>query len=151
MLVTMSEMLGNQYFLAKRYSDAYAELEAELNKDTANRKSISKKLIICYLQTDQLDKAFDMFYSVVTRSVNVITDTNPEKDGCPCPEIINENLPRLKYNNDLEQNLKMGILWLYCDAHKSIDYFDKIQPNNKYSERVKEIIEVLKSHTIKIN
>ena len=147
----MSEMLGNQYFLARRYSDAYYELEAELRKETADRKSISKKLIICYLQTDQIEKAFEMFYSIVTRNVNIITDTNPEKDGCPCPEIIEENLPHLKSNNDFEQKLKMGILWLYCDIKKSIEYFEKINAEERFTKEINKIITVLKSHTVKIN
>lgn len=149
--MTMSEMLGNHYFLAKRYSDAYAELEAELGRESADRKSISKKLIICYLQTDQLDKAFEMFYSIVIKDVSLITDTNPDKDGCPCPEIINENLPHLKYNNDLELNLKMGILWLYCDINKSLKFFDEASSHDQHSEKVNKIITVLKSHTVKIN
>jgi len=147
----MSEMLGNHYFLAKRYSDAYAELEAELRNESANRKSISKKLIICYLQTDQFEKAFEMFHSIVTKNITLITDTDPEKDGCPCPEIINENLPKLKYNNDLEFNLKMGILWLYCDINESLEYFEKATTQNQHSEKTNNIISVLKSHLVKIN
>jgi hypothetical protein len=145
----MSEMLGNQYFLARRYAESCRELESELDKSSSPNR-IAKKLIICYLQTDQLQKAFDTFYKLVTDDIEIITDTNPEKDDCPCPEIIDDNLPLLEFKNEFELNLKMGILWLYCEPSKSLQFFEKIKKGNKDSERIKEIITQIRTHLVKI-
>jgi len=142
-------MLGNQYFLARRYAEACRELEAELSK-SSNSNRIAKKLIICYLQTNQLEKAFDTFYRLVHEDLEIITETNPEKDDCPCPEIIDNNLPLLKFKNDFELRLKMGILWLYCDAEKSLEQFEKIKLNNKYSDKITNIISRIRTHLVKI-
>lgn len=145
----MSEMLGNQYFLARRYAEACRELEAELSK-SSNPNRIAKKLIICYLQTNQLGKAFDTFYRLVQDDLKIITGTNPEKDDCPCPEIIDENLPLLKFKNDFELNLKLGILWLYCDAEKSLEFFNKIKTDNNYHTKINNIILQIRTHLVKI-
>ena len=44
----MSEMLANQYFIARNYGEAEKLFEAVIGNDP-NNKSSRKKLIICYL------------------------------------------------------------------------------------------------------
>ncbi len=67
----MSEMLGNQYFMARNYINAEKELEPEYLKDSTN-KGIRRKLIICYVQTRKFEKALDIFHSLVKEDVTFI-------------------------------------------------------------------------------
>ena len=60
----MSEMLGNQYFLARNYDGAAHELAGALLKDAKN-KFIKRKLIVCYNQIGQIQKALELFLSLI--------------------------------------------------------------------------------------
>lgn len=150
MKLIMSEMLGNQYFIARRYQEACFELEASVQKDPFNYSAI-KKLIICYLQTDQFDKAFKYFIEIVRNDLSVITNTDLHRDGCPCPEIIERTLPELNYTTDDEQFIKLGILYLYCDINESINYLEKVSPSSSLFKEVQEIISIEKAQLLKIN
>jgi len=146
----MSEMLGNQYFLTRRYSDACIELEAEIHKNPLN-KSVLKKLIICYLQTSQLEKAISLFESLINDDIYTIINTDHIKDDCPCPEIIyqmNNVLPVFKTD---EENIKLGILWLYCDIDESFKYFQMVLGSSKYSTLVRRIIKKLEQVNKNLN
>lgn len=118
----MSEMLGNQYFIARKYYDAAEELELALLKDPAN-KAIKKKLIICYIQTKKIKDALNIFYQLVEEDLHFILYSNPVRDDCPCQEIIYKIENDLGYTNDYERSLVLGMLWLYCDINESIKYF----------------------------
>ncbi|MDZ7763671.1 MAG: hypothetical protein U5K00_04495 [Melioribacteraceae bacterium] len=146
----MSEMLGNQFFLARRYSDACAELENEYYKYPTNL-SVLKKLIICYLQTGQTEKAFSSFYSLVKQNVETIIDTDLARDDFPCPEIIETVINDMKSESTDDQNIKLGILWLYCDKKVSVDYLSKVSPENKNHSSIKEIINIINRVTTKTN
>ncbi len=125
----MSEMLGNQYFLARKFCEALTELEEALNKDLFN-KSIRKKLIICYLKTNRLDKALKLFIQLINEDIDIIINTDPILDDCPCPEIIYELENTLEAEDTNERNIALGILWLYCDLSTSIKYFSKLPVND---------------------
>ncbi len=146
----MSEMLGNQYFIARRYADAGQELESELHKNPVNY-SIKKKLIICYLQTHQFEKAFKYFFDIVTHDISIISNTDLERDDCPCPGIIEQTLPELKFTSEEDHFIKLGMLYLYCDMDDSINYFEKVTANHQLFEQVKEILSIEKSQKTKIN
>ena len=146
----MSEMLGNQYFLTRRYFEACSELESESQKNPKNY-SIKKKLIICYLQTNNLKKAFHTFFETVKKDIELIKNTDLIHDDCPCPEIIEQNLPDMKSESTAEQYVKMGILYLYCDINESIKYFEKVPANSEYYADVKEVLSIEKSQINKIN
>jgi len=146
----MSEMLGNQYFLTRRYSEACFELEEEIQKNPLN-KTVLKKLIICYLQTSQLEKAISFFGSLIYNDVYTILNTDHIKDDCPCPEIIyqmNNELPVFKTD---EENIKLGILWLYCDIDESLKYFKMVSDRSKYSILVKRIVNKLEQVNKNLN
>lgn len=135
----MSEMLGNQYFLTRRYSDACIELEAEIHKNPLN-KSVLKKLIICYLQTSQLEKAVHSFNFLIQEDIHSILDTDPIRDDCPCPDIIHKMDQEITgYHND-DGLIKLGILWLYCNIEESLNYFEKVSPQSEYYNLVDRII-----------
>lgn len=146
----MSEMLGNQYFIARRFSEACNALEAASLKNPSNL-SIKKKLIICYLQTDQFDKAFQSFYELVSDNIEIIMNTDLVKDDCPCTEIIDQTIPKLKSNSEAELIIKLGILWLYCDLEKSIKYFEQVPKTHHYYQSVIKILQIEKSQQTKRN
>src|SRR5574340_573758 len=85
----MSEMLGNQYFLSRKYCEALRELEESLLKNPSN-KSIKKKLIICYVMAGKVYTALELFEQLITEDIYFIINTDPILDDCPCPEIIYE-------------------------------------------------------------
>lgn len=119
----MSEMLGNQYFMARKYTDALAELEPCLAEDPQN-KSIKRKLVICYTQTGKNQKAMDLFIELVDQDIEFILTADPIKDDCPCNELV-ENLEKQNLPENGEFYTLSGILWLYCDLQSSIDVFEK--------------------------
>ncbi len=123
----MSEMLANQYFMVRRFSDAEIAFENVLAQDPQN-KFAKKKMIICLIHNGKVKKALDLFYDVIVEDITIITETNIEDDDCPCPEIIskfeNLNEPELSFQSRLEI---LGMLWLYCDYYKSIQQFEKLK------------------------
>jgi len=142
----MSEMLGNQYFMARKYSLAEPILESCLRKYPGN-KSIRKKLIVCYTQTGNLDTALSSFLSLIKEDIEYIINTDPVEDDCPCPELIYdlENSGKQFVDLMLEYG-KLGILWLYCDINKSIYYFKKALEINPSETKLKSIHVIIQNH-----
>lgn len=137
----MNEMLGNQYFLARNYIQAEKELEAALVHNPSS-VSIKKKLVICHIQTETIDRAVDLFLDVITHDVHSIMSTNPVFDNCPCPQLVYEMENSIPTTNENQKNLALGMLWLYCDIIPSYRYFLSI---NAPDERVKQIIAQLQA------
>lgn len=138
-MAAMSEMLGNQYFMARNYSAAQKEFEEVLFKYPENR-SAKKKLVVCYTQTGRLKESFAYFLELVKSDIEFIVKTDPIKDDCPCPELIDKLEPKNKEVVDsFDYNLKSGIIWLYCDINRSNHYFSKLKeldPSNTEIELV---------------
>lgn len=142
----MSEMLGNQFFMARKYEEAEKELEEALSNNQ-NSKHIRRKLIICYTQTNKLNQAFSLFYKLAVEDIDFIMSADPILDDCPCPEIVTylkDNAPEdtKKVLNELKM---LGILWLYCDPNKSYKYFKdylKLDPNDS---KIAHLIKLLGS------
>ena len=140
----MSEMLGNQYFMARKYGEAQKYLLPVYEKNPSN-KLVKRKLIICFFMTGNVSKAFNFFYELITDDIDYITKTDPVSDDCPCHEIIRElNLENIATTKrQLEQLVLRGIIWLFCNPKQSLNFFRKaseIEPHNwKISETVKII------------
>ena len=135
-----SEMLGNKYFLARNYKNAAKNFQHTLQTDPIN-KSVRKKLIICYTQTGQIQKAFENFYMLVKEDLNFIIETDIVADDCPCPELIEKYGNVLPYEKDsFDMKLMLAMLWLYCDAKKSLEFFKGILVENPGDSRIKEIV-----------
>jgi len=144
----MSEMLGNQYFLVRNYSGAAKELEKALGKDPKN-KGIRRKLIVCYTQTGEVQKALALFLSLVKEDAHFIIDTDPIADDCPCPELVYKAEKLLPDNqNSLDFLLILGILWLYCNIANSIHYFEKAQILQPQNPTIQSILALLNSQKI---
>lgn len=132
-------MLGNQYFLSRNFSKAKEAYENVLQAEPQN-DFVKKRLIICYTQTGEILKAFDLFYEIVKKNIEIITSTDLVADDCPCPELISK-YENVKPNSECSRDTKLmlGILWLYCDAQISFEFFNTIASEEKSDTRINEI------------
>ncbi|MCF8239965.1 MAG: tetratricopeptide repeat protein [Melioribacteraceae bacterium] len=136
----MSEMLGNQYFMARKYADAELELEPVLMENSDNN-STKRKLIICYTQTGKIDKALNLFFELVTNDIDFITSADPVLDDCPCPELVSEIEKIEELNTDsFDYHVLFGMIWLYCDADKSLYYFKKANAIRSENTMIPKIV-----------
>ena len=146
----MSEMLGNQYFLGRNYSTALIEFEKCIIENPTD-KAIRRKLIICYTQTNNLDKSLVTFYNLISEDIKFVMDADPLRDDCPCAELI-KSIDSSSYTI-YENKLVNGILWLFCDSKTSLEYFmeaKEIKPNNKFISQIINIIQnQIPDHLIK--
>ena len=149
----MSEMLGNQFFMARNYPAAQKELEEVFLKDPQNI-SVKKKLVICYTQTGKLKDAINLFSKLLNENIEFIINTDPELDDCPCPELI-EKIGNFNHQNEssFDHLLTLAIIWLYCDENKSLEYFKKLhelEPNNllinQSIKKIESFIQLLNSN-----
>jgi len=136
-------MLGNQYFMARKYKEAVRELELVYLADTLN-KSVRRKLIIAYAETGKLKKSLEIFVSLVKEDVEYIINADPIFDDCPCPEIVNKLETSPKENISPESNLYFGILWLYCDSKISLKFLKNALKNYPADEGLKDSIKIIK-------
>lgn len=147
----MSEMLGNQYFLSRRYALALKELEKALSKDPENKK-IQRKLIICYTQVGEVKKAIIHFLALIKKDIRFILDVDPISEDCPCPELVYKSQNKDEVNPEsLDYCLIHGMLWLFCDLKKSLTYFKKAQEIDKNNSDIKFVIIKLTSQLEKEN
>jgi lipopolysaccharide biosynthesis regulator YciM len=137
-------MLGNQFFMARNYPAAQKEFENIMLKNHDNL-SIKKKLLICYTQTGKLTEAINLFSELINENMEFVLNTDPVRDDCPCAELIEKIEKQIHpENNNYEILLVLAIIWLYCDEHKSLEYFKKLNeldPLNKIIEQSIEQIE----------
>ena len=139
----MDEMLGNHYFLSRNYGRA-AELLEKALRDDPKSKPIRRKLIICFAQTGHVDKALTVFISLIKEDIDFVINTDPIDDDCPCPELVfdmehgNSNL-----QSSLDSILVLGMLWLYCNLHKSHEYFTKASNVDNTNKMIKSILALL--------
>ncbi len=141
----MSEMLGNRYFIARQYHKAAEQLEEALIK-SADPQKVKKKLIICYIETGQVEKALRLFGSIVSMDPTIIINTDPYHEDCPCPELVvgwEKTTDEDKMSAvDLES---LGMLYLYCDIAKSLHYFKKALLKAKNKAIISSIIKKISS------
>ena len=135
-------MLGNQYFMVRKFCEAKKELEEALNTDPHNQ-AIKKKLIICYIQLSEIKKAFDFFFEVIKENPRIIIETDIEQEDCPCPDIIYELESLINTTNENDKTLSLAMLWLYCDLHESIYYFEKYLSLKPDDEKAKALLNKL--------
>jgi tetratricopeptide (TPR) repeat protein len=130
----MSEMLGNQYFMARKFDLALPLFVEVLNREPQN-VSCLKKTIICHTQVKQVAEALNLFQRVIEIDPFIIINTRPEDDDCPCPELVT----RLEVTSPASDELAdyyniLGMLYLYCHLEKSLYYFresQKVHPEQR--------------------
>lgn len=137
-------MLGNQYFMARNYLGAATVFQNVL-KDDPNNLNARKKLIISYTQIGKFTQAVDLFSSFISENIDNILETDPIKDDCPCPELVH-NLEKLTQhgNESFTTYQTLGILWLYCDITKSVQYFEKAIELKPKDEKANAILFLIK-------
>lgn len=142
----MNEMLGNQYFMARKFIEAERAYEFHLRTHELT-DNILKKLIICYSQTDQLEKSWNNFLILTKRNIATIIETDPIKDDCPCPEIIAhiESSTKTESHSDTTL-LTLAMLTLYTSIDKSKAYFAKLMHNDKYKDDIAEVLIRIKQY-----
>ena len=138
-----SEMLGNKYFLARNYKGAAENFQHTLQTDPIN-KAIRKKLIICYTQIGQIQKAFENFYKLVKEDINFVIETDLVAEDCPCPELIAKYGTVLPYESgSSDMKLMLAMLWLYCSVTKSLEFFKQVLLENTGDSRIKEVVSLI--------
>lgn len=141
----MEEMLANQYFMMRKYNLAAKELERAF-QFTHNLK-LAKKLIICYTQINKPREALDLFLSIISTDLELIINTDPQADDCPCPVLVtNIEDGIVTYENEFTKFYVLGILLLYCNEEASINYFEKAKPLNPSESKIEKILETLKKN-----
>lgn len=139
----MHEMLGNQYFMARNYLGAATVFQNVLRDDPTNINA-RKKLIIAFTQIGKYSKALDLFTEFIQENIDNIIDTNPMKDDCPCPELVNNLENLIKYEGQsFTAYQTLGILWLYCDINRSVENFEKARKIKPKDEKTNSILVLL--------
>lgn len=138
----MCEMLGNQYFLARRYFEAVGQFEKVLLLDSEN-DSAKRKLIICYIQTNEIGLALKLFSDLINKNIDIILNSDSDRDDCPCRQMIHEleNYPTSL--NDYEKSIVLGILWLYCDIDHSREYFNSVVKKHPDKNQIRKISQII--------
>jgi len=138
-------MLGNKYFLARDYESAATNFQHILQDDPIN-KSIRKRLIICYTQIGQIQKAFENFYILVKEDIDYIINTDLIADDCPCDELTAKYGNILPYENEsADLKLMLGMLWLYCNPQKSLEFFKRILIEHPPDPKIGKIASVIET------
>jgi len=145
----MHEMLGNQYFLARKFKEAAGEFEKALLLKPHN-SLIKKKLIVCYIKCKDFEIALKVFENLINEDINIVLDSNSEKEDCPCKEIAYDIENSLTDLSEIEKTVSLGMLWLYCDIRKSLSYFQKLSHNNPQNIIYKKVINQI-SNTLSNN
>ncbi len=141
-------MLGNQYFLARKFRDAIPHLEAALSAEQGS-KAIRKKLIICYIDSGLTEKAVQTFSSFLDDDIGVIAGTNIIAEDCPCLELISEihkNYASSPTPDMEELKMMLGILWLYCSPERSAKIFTELDGSRKYGELSRKAVTAINEY-----
>jgi pentatricopeptide repeat protein len=141
----MSEMLGNHYFQVRKYLLAEQVYEKLPSKELSNT-IILKKLIICYTQTNKLEKALKLFLQLIENDLAVF-GVEMNADDCPCNELIfSIESGETKYLNDFQRYTSLGILWMFCSCKTSLNYFKMTIDESPDNETVKKILQLIKNY-----
>lgn len=141
-----SEMLGNQYFMVRKYLAASKEFEKALQADCANYK-VLKKLVICYTQTNRPFDAMELFLKLIGHDIGIFTNTDPIAVDCPCPGLIGEvEAGAVKYEDKFVTKCVLGILWLYCDISVSFRFLRQACEIEQGNKLLNEIITVYEDY-----
>lgn len=105
----MSEMLANQYFLARRYQRALPLFRALLIH-SLDAVHLQNKLLICYLQTEQFGAALVLCLEILRADPSALIGTDPDGERFPCQELADRQPPPHS-TSELNQ---LALLYLYC-------------------------------------
>ena len=139
----MSEMLANSYFISRNFAKALPLFEEELQAGKASDK-IKKKLIICYMAVGRVEDAFRLFYELVSKDPDIIINTDPYWDDCPCPEMVHDFESNKKPDaGSARIPLILGMLYLFCDVDKSVRYFEQALESDPSNLKISSLLQRL--------
>lgn len=141
----MSEMLANHYFMIRNFNTAI-ELYERVVENFGRSSSLQKKMIICYIKTNQIENAKQEFCDLVEKDVEFIMHTEFKNNDCPCSDIIKEIEADLLNLSSPEKDLALGIIWLYCDKNNSIYFLEKYLSKNQYDLRIAKSLQKIKNY-----
>jgi tetratricopeptide (TPR) repeat protein len=122
----MSEMLANQYLMIKKYSLAKEEYEKLISENEFDFR-ILKRLLICYVVAFELEKALNLFHKFIKNNPAKIVSSKMSDDDNLCAEIISSILNgEIKFDNERDKNIGLGILYSFCNKSQSKKYFSKV-------------------------
>jgi tetratricopeptide (TPR) repeat protein len=141
-------MLGNQYFLTGQYKDALTQFEKVLLVYPTNI-FVKRKIITCYIQTKQVQKALKLFIELITDNTGLVIENEFSNEGCPCQQIIYELENYQSTLVETERLSALGMLWFFCEISKSQKYFNKLFKKNPTNHFYQKITETIKTHSLK--
>lgn len=132
--------------MIRDYAAAAREFEAALASDPRS-KPVRKKLIICYAQLLRVSEALALFSTLIVEDIEFIINTSPDADDCPCPDLIFEEENSIRQLSHPKANLPiLGMLWLYCNAEKSLEYFEQAASADSDNTALQSIVKKLRTH-----
>jgi tetratricopeptide (TPR) repeat protein len=136
----MSEMLANQYFLTGHYERALPLLERFLS-NSSDRAYLKNKLLICYLQTGQIDRGLEFCLEILRTAPLDLIDSDPCTQGFPCLE---QTLERRDESTPMEMN-RLAMTYLFCRPEASLPYLRHSLEREPDQPLVHEILSLLES------
>lgn len=142
----MSEMLGNHYFLSRNFAQAIDAYSRAFGNDYP--ANVLKKLIICHITQGDFTTAQNYLIKLIKEEPLTIINTDIRDEDCPCPELIKSLESNFYPPKSLQDNISLGMLWLYCDINQSIKYFEEAQKIEPDDEFLNEAIVLLNQHIL---
>jgi tetratricopeptide (TPR) repeat protein len=130
----MEKMLGNQYFMARNFKEAFQYL-ARAHARAPGDIAVLRNLVICEVVVGRLPGALNHLLALLHAAPQVLHEGCLDVDGCPCPDILTQW--SIHPPNELSQSaylLSMGILALFCDRELAKAYLrqaQRLDPGNK--------------------
>ena len=86
----------------------------------------------------------EIFLGLIKEDIDFIINTDPIDDDCPCSELIFDMEKKLEENvSSVDFQSILGMLSLYCDISKSIDYFQYAQSLDPDRPTLKSVLTFL--------
>ena len=137
-------MLGHHEFLLGHYASALSHYEMVI-AGGGSSKGVRKRAIVCYIQARHPEKALPLFTSLVVEDVAYVLGQEQDREGCPCPVIIEEYMSHLTDSIGHADLLALGMLWAYCDTQESIGWFKRALQQKQEDPFVVAILRELSS------
>ncbi|MBT4504053.1 MAG: tetratricopeptide repeat protein [Gemmatimonadetes bacterium] len=139
----MSEMLANQYFLSGSYERALPLLERFL-LNSPDRAYLKNKLLICYLQTDQVDRALEFCLEILRTAPLDLVGSDPCTQRFPCLEQTLQR-PGGIPTTPLELN-RLAVINLFCKPETSLRHLRRSLDLKPGQAPIREILSLLEPH-----
>ncbi|GAB4367651.1 MAG: hypothetical protein Kow0042_08400 [Calditrichia bacterium] len=144
-------MLGNHYFMVRKFYSACSEYEEVLKAHPSNY-AVMKRLIICYLKLGNYRKGFKLYYSLILKKPELLFTDTTDQEICPCQEIINDlQASAPAHLNEKEYYLTLAMLWSFRDVKESLNYFRQVQEMGYNIGKIENLIQRLESLIQQVN